>query len=350
VTWTYLLRWYPTASETFVYREASALLALGHAVEVLPIGARESGHELPHWTRQIPMGSAVQVAAAAARAMRTQRVRDAVRHVDQHPRQIARALWAAEQLGERVHVHFAGEAAEWAWLAHQWTGVPYSVTVHANDLYKPRPSLVRVLQGARAVLTISAHNQSVLAGMGVDAHVVRCGVDPEAWPLCDPRRGGVVSVGRWVPKKGLDAAHAACERLGLSLTVVSDRAPEGVTLRSGGRAQVAQVLSEAAVFVLPCRVAPDGDRDGIPVALMEAMACGVPVITTDLPGLGELVDDAVGWVVSPDDPSALDQAVRHAMADPDERARRGRAGRARVQRAWTVQGQVQGLLSAWDAP
>lgn len=344
--WTYLLRWYPTASETFVYREAAALMERGHHVDVLPIGAREAGQELPEWDA-IEMGSTVQVAAAAARALQTARVREAVRHVDQHPRQIARALWAAEQLGDRVHVHFAGEAAEWAWLAHVWTGTPYTVTVHANDLFRPRASLVRVLQGARAVLTISAYNQSRLAELGVASRVVRCGVTPSAWPACDPREGGVVSVGRWVPKKGLDAAHRACAALGETLSVVSDRAPDGVRLVRGGRDQVRDLLAQAAVFVLPCRVAPDGDRDGIPVALMEAMACGVPVITTDLPGLGELVDARVGWVVPPDDPVALEGALREALADPQERARRGRAGRARVHQGWTVERQVEGLLAAW---
>lgn len=77
--------------------------------------------------------------------------------------------------------------------------------------------------------------------------------------------------------------------------------------------------------------------DGLPVVLVEAMAAGVPVVTTPISGIPELVDDEVGWVVPPEDPAALLAAVREALANPEERGRRGAAGRRRLlERGYTV--------------
>ena len=73
-------------------------------------------------------------------------------------------------------------------------------------------------------------------------------------------------------------------------------------------------LAGAQVFALPCTVAPDGDRDGIPVSLIEAMAAGLPVITSPVAGIGELVDEEVGWLVPPGDERALRGALRDANA------------------------------------
>jgi glycosyltransferase involved in cell wall biosynthesis len=115
--------------------------------------------------------------------------------------------------------------------------------------------------------------------------------------------------------------------------------------------RIAQVLGEADLFALPCRVAEDGDRDGIPLAIMEAMAAGLPVLTTGVSGIPELVDAAVGWVVPPDDHLALVAALRDAAAQPEERRRRGARGRRRlVERGFTVRAQVDGLLRAWSVP
>jgi colanic acid/amylovoran biosynthesis glycosyltransferase len=94
-------------------------------------------------------------------------------------------------------------------------------------------------------------------------------------------------------------------------------------------------------------VAEDGDQDGIPVALLEAMSVGLPVITTAVAGIPEVVDDQVGWLIPADQPEALDEALR-AARDPVERQRRGHAARERlkVQRR-TVERQVDDLLAAW---
>ena len=258
----------------------------------------------------------------------------------QRPKRVLQALWFAHQLrDEGVHAHFAGEASEWARLAWLEVGAPYVVTVHAVDLFKPRASLQDVLMDAHAVITVSHHNAAVIAERyGVEARVVRCGVGEV--PVGDATLPGVLSVARDVPKKGLDLLREACRRLGTEPTLVGADGPRPSS-------EVRQALRNHGVFALPCRVAEDGDRDGIPVALMEAMAAGLPVITTDLPGLEELVDEEVGWRVPLDDARALEDALRAAIADPAERVRRGAAGRHRILQGWTVAHQADGVEAAW---
>jgi glycosyltransferase involved in cell wall biosynthesis len=156
-----------------------------------------------------------------------------------------------------------------------------------------------------------------------------------------------------VPKKGFDLLVDAMRgRPGARLRLVSDPPPGAVgpDVEVGALppSAIPGALRQAHLFALPCRVAPDGDRDGIPVVLMEAMAAGLPVIAGDVGGVRELVDDEVGWLIPPGDRAALDAALTEALADPAARARKGAAGRARVvARGFTVDQQVDGLLAAW---
>ncbi|MDP2307849.1 MAG: glycosyltransferase, partial [Pseudomonadota bacterium] len=159
----------------------------------------------------------------------------------------------------------------------------------------------------------------------------------------------VLAVGRWVPKKGLDTLAAAAILLGerARVRMISDApALPGVDVRGlRPRAEVAAELATATIFALPCRRAPDGDQDGIPVALLEAMAAGLPVVTTAVSGIPEIVDKAVGWIVPPDNPVALAAALREALDDPAEAARRGAAGRARLGERGFLAGDTHGAMA-----
>jgi colanic acid/amylovoran biosynthesis glycosyltransferase len=357
----YLLRYYPTLTETFVYNEIRGLQARGCEVSGLAIGSRSDGalaSALPDWEVRHPPGYQA-VAAAAARVVAGAGGRAAAAWLSQHQpaKQVARAMWAASTLreGERLHAHFAGEAAEWALAAGMARGNPFGVTVHAVDLFCPRPSLPEVLRRAAVVLTISEHNAGVIRERyGVEASVVRCGIDPASWGPSQPAEPGpVVAVGRWVPKKGFDLLVEAVRRVpGARLQLIGDAPPEaagqGVEVLGPLSAEaIAAALRGACLFALPCREDEAGNRDGIPVAMMEAMASGLPVLTTTLPGLGELVDDACGWRVPPEDVPALARALEEALADPEGRARRGAAARERVLAGFTLDAQVEGLLAAW---
>lgn len=358
----YFLRYYPTLSETFAWGEARELAALGHAVACVALSPRADGAlatDLPDWTVRYPPAWPIALPGALG-ALGRAGARESARWLWRYQpiRRVEQALWAASTLqpDERLHAHFAGEAAEWAQLAARVRGNPFGLTVHAVDLFRPRPSLPELLRAARPLVTVSRWNAAlILERYGVNATVVYCGVQPERWRLASPGRDGpIVSVGRNVPKKGLNQLAEAVRGLpGASLRLVSD-APElaGPRIEVLGlrpRAEIAAIFEQASLFALPCRVAPDGDRDGLPVALMEAMAAGLPVLTTRLPGLDELVDEEVGWLVPPDDPVALRETLMEILANPAERVARGRAARARVLARFTLRAQALGLVAAWEA-
>ena len=187
-----------------------------------------------------------------------------------------------------------------------------------------------VLGAAQSVLTVADFHVQALAAKGITARRVRCGPDLTVWrptPL-PPGPLRAISVGRNVPKKGLDTLLQAWEGVDGSLTLVSDldsSVPAGVTVTGPlPPAEIRAAMSTANLFVLPCRRAADGDLDGVPVAMMEALACGRPVVTTPVSGIPELIDDTVGWMVPPDNPDALCSTLKEATADL--RKHRGSAG------------------------
>jgi glycosyltransferase involved in cell wall biosynthesis len=342
----YLLRYWPTLSETFVAREIDALRSMGTEVDVVALGTRADAVWAERSDAAVirpPRGAAV---FAGLPWLRRSELRG---------RNAWRAAWVAREGSRRgwarVHAHFAGESAEWALAIAEALGVPFSVTVHGVDLFKPRASLGLVLGAARPVVTVCAHHVAWLRERhGVDAVLVHTGLDHGGRPQADPGgEGSFVCVARDVPKKHLDALVPALPD-GSRLRLVSDahrlggpRILAGLTVASA----VPRVLARAAAFVLPCRVAADGDRDGLPVALLEAMAAGLPVVTTTVAGIPEVVDDTVGWLVPPDDPHALREAMHAAASSPAERVRRGAEAHARM-RAWpSAADQARALLEAW---
>lgn len=337
----YVLRYYPTLTETFVHDEIVALAGEGEAVCIAAFDAREpSGRPAPAPVYAQPHGrgwlgwlGALLVEWAAPR-----HGAPGVSGMGLPAGTALRVLWLAAVLRRLrpsgVHVHFAGEAAVWAMLACARAGVPCTVTVHAVDLFKPHPRLGEVLAAAAQVVTISDYNRRILLERyATVATVQRCQVAPAAESVREP--GRLLFVGRNVPKKGLDALLAALapgpdELPSFILDVVSDVPDPGIDgVRVHGtlsHEEVLTLMGRAAVFVLPCRQAPDGDMDGIPVVLLEAIAAGVAVMTTPISGIPEVVDETVGWLVPPDDVPALRAAIRSALSDPEEVVRRGQAG------------------------
>lgn len=360
----YLLRYFPTLTETFVSHELRGLLAAGEELRVARLGTRSDGAlappvaglrvlEVPRRPLAGLLGRASPGEAWLAR--------------HQRPKDVRRLTWLRGQLAgvERIHVHFAGEAAEWAHALHLDTGLPYTVMVHAVDLFKPRPSLLEVLGEAEVVLTVAEHHRRRLAELGVASRLLRCGPELASWAALPAPEAGplrALFVGRDVPKKGLDLLLAAWEQLqgegglpeGSRLDLVGpDRGelPPGIHAHGLRPPNVVQsFMGGADLVLLPCRRAPDGDLDGVPVVLMEALAAGRPVVSTAVSGVPELVDEAVGWLVPPDDVAALAAAIRAAL-DPAERSRRGARGPQRLrERGFTLGQQVSGLRTAWGRP
>jgi colanic acid/amylovoran biosynthesis glycosyltransferase len=256
---------------------------------------------------------------------------------------------------DHIHAHFINHPATAAWIVSRLTGISYSVTAHANDLFVEPALLERKVADASFVVAISEYNRSYLRRRVPDAgriELVHCGVALGEFPFGE-REGGarLVSVGRLEPTKGHDDLLRAFAELApdfpqLTLDVVG-AGPEGGALTKLARELgldrrvrflgalptdgVKEILREADVFVLAARRHVSGRMDGIPVALMEAMASGVPVVATALSGIPELVVDGVtGIVVPPHDPARLSAALRRLVEDPPLRSQLARQAREHV--------------------
>lgn len=261
-----------------------------------------------------------------------------------------------------LHGHFCHGVANIAWFASRLTGIPFSFTAHAKDIYQaelnPGDLLERKLAAARFVATCTEANAQVLKARCRDANVVHtiyhgldtdyfspaaCGLEP--LPL-------VLSVGRFVEKKGFDYLVQACARLrdrGLAFKCIilgekgsAHASLSGLIAECGlgdtvelhppvTQEALREVYRRARVFALPCQVMDDGDRDGIPNVLAEAMAMGVPVVSTRISGIPELVDDGVhGLLVPSRDADGLADALERVLTDAGLRARLSDAGRRRI--------------------
>jgi len=312
-------------------------------------------------------------------------------------RRLWRTVWLAERVRRdrigHLHAAWAHAPASIAYRVHRLTGVPWSMAAHAKDIHLSQPeSLVKKLAAARFTLTCTRSNQELLlrlAGCHIPAEQapsVECiyhGVDtgffapssglpstpsPAPQPAQPASDQGVaeanaddpliVSVGRLVPKKGFDVLISAAALLRergvpFRLEIIGEgplRRPLEDQIRSAGlsdaitlrgmltRDEVRAAYRRAWCVALASRVTPEGDRDGIPNTLAEAMACGVPVVASRLSSIQELVVHAMnGLLVSPEDPPALADALEKQLRDRLLSHQMGRAGREWVLRRFDAQ-------------
>jgi glycosyltransferase involved in cell wall biosynthesis len=265
-----------------------------------------------------------------------------------------------------IHAHFAHGATTVAWVASMVTGLPFSFTGHAKDIYSPSLNpgglLPRKLRAARFAVTCTETNREHLRLLAPEAEVHRIyhGLNAELARLIDgapPAREPseafrVLAVGRLVEKKGFDVLVEACAELrrsGVDIQAAIVGEPgehedelrrligvhglgEAVTLAGPmTQAELRREYERATALCLPCRVMSNGDRDGIPNVLVEAMACGLPVVTTAVSGIPELVVDGDnGLLVPPDDPAAVAGSLRRLRDEPELARRLGERGRASV--------------------
>jgi colanic acid/amylovoran biosynthesis glycosyltransferase len=356
----YLVLQFPRLSETFVAREIAGLQARGWDVAIYPLWRNRSRqvHQLVkpllpqvQWPRPL-LGALVstnlrvfrrrpltylRVLAFVAGEMRSG-LKRGLKALAAFPLMV----WIAEDMRRRgfrhVHAHFASYPALAALVARRLCGVSYSFTGHAYDLYVKPSRLPEKVAEAAFVVAISAYNQRILRQAGpTPVHVVHCGVPvPERLPPYAPRRGHLLCVARLEEKKGhaylIEACRILMER-GVDVTCTcigagpleralgEQIARSGLSERvvlAGPRTQedVQRALSTAALFVLPSVVTASGNAEGIPVALMEAMAAGVPVVSTMTTGVPELIDDGLsGTLVPPRDAGALADAIARLLED-----------------------------------
>jgi len=387
----YVAMSFPLLSETFVINEVRSVREQGIATAVFslrsprePFCHNEAAALLPH-TRQLPFFFSTRLwwavgsfalrqprllarATGAALAGTWRRPRVLVRTLAVLPKSV---LLAAEvrRLGiGHLHAHFANYPATAAWVASRLAGVSFSFTAHAHDLFVDHSLLATKLREAAAVFTISDYNRSYLRKLAGErccpVHVVRMGANLERFPVRAVREGNrglrMASVGRLDEMKGFHHLIQACRLLdeqGVPFQCLIAGAGEQrpylermiEALRLGRKVilcgwmdsgQVAELLAWADCFVLPCVPTGTGKQDGIPVALMEAMACGLAVVSTTISGIPELVRPGCGLLVKPGDVAGLAQTLEQ-LTHPGIRTRLGRAARAVVEREYDARANAR---------
>ncbi|MGD9604329.1 MAG: glycosyltransferase family 4 protein [Gammaproteobacteria bacterium] len=264
-----------------------------------------------------------------------------------------------------LHGHFCHGATTVTWFVGDLCNLDFSFTAHAKDIYEPaqnpRGLLARKLRAARFVATCTDANRRHLLALVGDApvHTIYHGLDPEFFRP-DRRSAGaandtplVLAVGRVTAKKGFIDLVEACAQLranGIAFRceIVGEQGDASAALAAAlqrlgledGSVRLLPAMPQqhlrahyrrAAIFVLPCLVTDSGDRDGIPNVLAEAMASGVPVVSTPISGIPELVRDGVdGLLVPAQDPAALATAIARLLADQALRRTFGAAARDRI--------------------
>jgi glycosyltransferase involved in cell wall biosynthesis len=270
---------------------------------------------------------------------------------------------------QHLHAHFANHPAAAAFVIRRLTGIPYSFTAHGSDLHVDRHMLREKVAEAALVVTISNYNRELIIKECGDQYrdkvaVVHCGVDTSVFqmrkrPPVDEIRSQfrILCIGTLHEVKGQTYLIEACRLLKeRGIDVVCHLVGDGpdrklleqqieraglagqVLLRGRQtRPQIAQLLAEVDVTVAPSVPTKQGKREGIPVALMEAMGSGVPVVASHLSGIPELVaDEHSGLLVQPRDAHGLAAALERLWREPDLRRRLGEAGRDTVAREFDL--------------
>ena len=278
-----------------------------------------------------------------------------------------------------LHAHFAHSPTSVAMFAGRLSGLDFSFTAHAKDIYtSDRRQLREKLAMARFAVTCTEYNRRHLTalsdGDAASIHRVYHGIDVDLFsapPASDRRTGKhtILTVARMTAKKGLPIVYKAIRRLrdqGVALQHIligdgEDRRLILDLIRELGLEKDARWLGtlphhmvlehyrQADLFVLGCRVAANGDRDGIPNVLLESMAMNVPVVATTVSAIPELVEDGkTGLLVPPDDPDALAAAMARLLTDSQLRRQVIINGRARVSRQFHNRKLIKDLADIYN--
>jgi len=379
---------FPKVTETFVLRNVMHYLKAGHAVTVFhtkPYRDAEVVHstyapvverslDLP-W---LPRAAFRELVRSPGRVLSV--LSQIVVAFARDPRHLAVSLvLMPKSLGlaahvrsaglTHIHAEFAGYPATVAWIVSRLTGVPFSFSAHAHDIFITQGLLATKARDAAFVRAISEFNKRFLERLpgfpSNKVEVLRCGVEVPtdvAAPPTGPFR--IVFVGALLARKGvdvlLDAVAGLPNTLDWRLDIVGGGSQEAALRRQveglpdgrvrflgpqpSGEVQAAMV--KAHVVVVPSREGASGRSEGIPVVLMEAMSLARPVIASRLSGIPELVEDGTtGLLVPPDDADALTAALRRLADDPALAERLAAAGRKRVAEAFDIEQTAAQLLA-----
>jgi glycosyltransferase involved in cell wall biosynthesis len=269
---------------------------------------------------------------------------------------------------EHVHAHYATHPALAAWVIHELTGLSYSITIHSHDIYDCHAMLGTKLKSATFLAPISKYNikyLSELLGTWVaeKCHVVHCGIKPSNYtPMQDHHSTSepfqILQIGSLHWKKGQTSLIEAMgilkkEGIKFQLKIIGEGAERGnieKAIKEQGVEEYVSLLGakteEEVAELLPvadCYI-QSSVSEGIPVAIMEAMACGLPVVATNITGIPELVlDGKTGILVESKDVNGMARALLSLYENPELRREMGKQGREWVLEDFTLDGNVKKL-------
>ena len=400
-----VLKGYPRLSETFIAQELLGLEKAGFDLALISMRrptdkkrhpvhdeSRASVRYLPEYLHQEPLRVLRSLLMVARRRgfrrafmafladLRRDKTRNRLRRFGQA------AVLAAEwpEGGEWLHAHFIHTPASVAGYASLLTGIPWSCSAHAKDIWiSPDWELaeklaamqwavtctqsgfeqLRRLGGENSTVHLSYHGLDLMRfGAFHGARSVANGSDPK-----NPVR--ILSVGRAVEKKGFDILLQSLhllpgdlnwrlehvgggEKIKSLMNMAKNLGLEDRIIWNGSLDQedVLRLYRRSDIFALACRIAANGDRDGLPNVLVEASSQGLMCVSTKISGIPELLEDGrSGMVIAPDNPEAFALALEEAIRNPALRRRLGEAAEARVRRDFDFHTSIDQMKMLFDA-
>ncbi len=385
----YLLERFPSFTQTFCYREIAELRRQGVTPALFAV--RQPENEPPQeWDPAVVrsveyLPSEQELVREVDRAIREGQLPPrAAQEIKAWGRKtdflrLSQAAWLGprlQKLGVRhLHAHFAGLAARTAYWIDRFFGIGFSFTAHANDIFAPKPfeiSLGKMVRAARAVVTVSdfgvRYLQEKFPEDTAKFQRVYNGIDLARFRPAESAANPpeIISVGRLIEKKGFGDLIEACRLLrarGLDFRcAMIGEGPLAETLRaqieSAGLTNIVKLagplpqsavierLARSALFALPCVAEAGGGMDNLPTVLMEAMAVGLPVVSTPVAGVPEMVETSVTGLLVPEHQAvALAQALARLLENPALAQSLGKVGRERAAELFSIEKSAQQLLA-----
>ena len=383
----YLFERFPSFGQTFAYREVAELERQGMKVHVYSI-RRPTGEPEQDWDADLVervhyLPEEKPLVAEVDRILKSKAVSDQVRAaVKEWGRQsdflrLYQAIYIGVRLREEglrhIHAHFAGMAARTAYWINEFFAVPYSFTAHANDIFAPRDfavSLAKLIERAAAAVTVSDYAVRLLQERfpksAAKIYRVYNGVDLARFSATDfgSAPPAIISIGRLIEKKGFADLISACALLrarsrtfqcsiigegplqeSLRAQIAAADLKQSVELAGPLRqTEIAQQLAHATIFALPSTRDADGGMDNLPTVIMEAMAAGLPVISTPLGGIPEMLEDGINGELVPErDPAALSAAIERLLDDPERARQLGERSRQIAREKFSIETSARQL-------
>src|SRR5881396_3590085 len=385
----YLFERFPSFGQTFCYREVAELARQGIAPPIFSI--RNPKDEPPQeWDQRIVnrvhyLPEERELLNDVRRTSKKGKLTaESIAAIDEWGRRtdflrLYQAIYIGLYLQEigicHVHAHFAGMAARTAFWIGKFFPITFSFTAHANDIFTPRKfevGLDELVDAARVVVTETDYATKFLRerfpGRADGIHRIYNGLDLAAFVTAATSTAPplIVAVGRLIVKKGFADLVRACRLLmergkSFRCAIIGEGPLEqelGEQINQLGlqecvelpgakpQHEIREYLAAASVFVLPSVVDPDGGMDNLPTVIMEAMAAGLPVVSTSIGGIPEMViQNETGFLVSPGDVVALAGAIERLFNDLGLARCLGERGFQRAKQLFSIEKNVRELCA-----